>query len=111
MLFIAGSFLLSLYRRFKRTLAETASDDAREEQAIDEQDVVYEEPTSPSTPYFSYEYEMPAPRTESSPRPQSAAAAKPQPVAVVEIPMTFDLRQAVIYQTILNNPYLEERNQ
>ena len=112
MLLVAGSFLWSLYRRFKRTLAETVDVDTGDEQTFDEQDAVYEETATPSAPYFSYEYDMPADtKNMASPKPQPATAAKPQPVVSAERPLAFDLRQAVIYQTLLNNPYLEERNQ
>ena len=111
MLLVAGSFLWSLYKRFKRTVAETAGDSMSEEQPYDEQDAVSEEPASASSPYFSYEYEMsPAPKNGATSRPQQAHAAKPQPVTVAERPMAFDLRQAVIYQTVLNNPYIDEIN-
>ena len=69
-------------------------------------------------PYFSYEYEEPAQakaqkQAPRQARPQSAPAnTQPMPaVAAVEAPLWFDLRQAVIYQTVLNNPYVSEINQ
>jgi len=68
-------------------------------------------------PYFSYESE-PAPvpqkpkRAEKKAKTQPAVAPKSyRPVAAVEEPFGFDLRQAVIYQTVLNNPYVSEINQ
>ena len=66
-------------------------------------------------PVFSYEYgegtEQVAPKTARRPQP-APARKQPQPAVAVEVPaMQFDLRQAVIYQTVLNNPYIPEINQ
>ena len=67
-------------------------------------------------PYFSYEYEESSvPNVQrNAPRQQPATAPKARPVVAVEnIPAVsrFDLRQAVIYQTVLHNPYIAELNQ
>ena len=65
-------------------------------------------------PYFSYEYAEPsapaAPRTNTRPQPATASIQPQQAVAVENAP-AFDLRQAVIYQTVLSNPYISEINQ
>ncbi len=113
MLLVAGSFLWSLYKRFKRTLAETASDDMTENQpSSGHYDETVEESDLSSSPYFSYEYDIPADqKTETVKGTQRPSAPKPQPVMATERSMAFDIRQAVIYQTILNNPYLDEINQ
>ena len=69
-------------------------------------------------PYFSYEYEEAPAQNASKPAPHTQVSkAQPQqplrPAASVEPAATpwFDLRQAVIYNTVLNNPYNLEINQ
>ena len=66
-------------------------------------------------PYFSYESEeslkRKAQKTSSRPQP-SMVRRQPQPAVAGETPpRQFDLRQAVIYQTVLDNPYVSEINQ
>lgn len=64
-------------------------------------------------PYFSYESEMSDEVFYSTSRP---ATTRPEPVVSRTVdPLTtsnrtdgFDLRQAVVYQTILHNPYWDE---
>lgn len=113
-LFVMGSIMIALYSKFKRVLAEQEGwQDAQSEKRPDEdtndffsfedegEKVVVEQPS-----YFTYE----APVAEQAqPRPFKA---NKQPVFVEETAqMGFDLRQAVIYQTILNNNYIREINQ
>ena len=114
-LFVALGSMSALYRRFKRVLDESGDVDGGSEQqsfgGIDVEseptgygDFEYEEPVVQKTPYFTYE----APEV-------NVPKAKPvvEPVIVEERPQhkSFDLRQALIYQTILNNPYIQDRNQ
>ena len=73
------------------------------------------EELSDEAPYFSYEQEMvdtafqatAAPSAKPAPAPVVAAATAPANPNTVD----FDLRQAVIYQTILHNPYWTESRQ
>ncbi len=112
MLFVALSFVGSLYKRFKRTIAETADADRQDDMQFDEQEPVFEQESTQENPYFSYEYEQP---TSPSPAPvqvkKQRVAAAPLFVTASEQPSDFDLRQAVVFQTILNNPYIDELNQ
>ena len=110
LLLIAGSLMWSLYKRFKRTLAETGDNDEVAGQYIEPEEEPDEVSEVQSAPYFTYEYETPKPAPTWAPKPQQAVPPKPQPVAVMQAP-AFDLRQAVIYQTVLNNPYIDELNQ
>ena len=113
-LFVMGSIMIALYSKFKRVLAEQEGwQDEQSSERHDEETndffsfedegekVVVEQPS-----YFTYE----APDAEQAqPRPFKANV---QPAFVEENPQTgFDLRQAVIYQTILNNNYIREINQ
>ena len=108
--------VLSLYRRFKRTLADSAQSSTADEEAYDNQEVYdepsfeYEEPAAPSNPYFSYEYEAAKPVNDKTPKYQPVAEPQPLVDAVPQM-NRFDLRQAVIYQTVLNNHYIDEINQ
>ena len=66
-------------------------------------------------PYFSYEQEMVDTAFQTVEEPSHRSMARPS-VAPVSAPayqntVDFDLRQAVIYQTILHNPYVTESRQ
>ena len=65
-------------------------------------------------PYFSYENGADTERVapKSAPRQQAGQTRKkPQPaVAIDAAAPQFDLRQAITYQTVLNNPYVSEIN-
>ena len=110
-LIIVSYIMLSLYRRFKRTLDNSAQTDTVGDEAYDDQvdhdepSFAYEESAEPSSPYFSYEYETTEPVVKKAPivEPQLQVDTAPQR-------NRFDLRQAVIYQTVLNNHYIEEIN-
>ena len=117
---LAVSFVLPLFARFKRTLAETgdtagdtartAGDESTDDGFFDFDNVESEEAVGQPQPYFTYE----APEAEVAPktvRRQAPSVHKPvQQEAPVYEP-AFDLRQAVIYQTILNNKYINAENQ
>ncbi len=113
-LFVMGSIMIALYSKFKRALDEQGG--WQDEQSTERPDeeindffsfedegekVVVEQPS-----YFTYE----APEVaQAQPSPFKASM---QPAMVEETPQTgFDLRQAIIYQTILNNNYIQEINQ
>ena len=114
-----AGFVLPLFARFKRTLAETgdsAGDTARTENDEDKDDgffdfdnVETEEAVAQPQPYFTYE----APEAEVALKAMpKQAPARPKPVqqeAKVYEP-AFDLRQAVVYQTLLNNKYINAEN-
>jgi hypothetical protein len=109
-LFVAISLMGSLYKRFKRLTVETENESMEHEQTFDEADDKVDEPSMQSASYFSYEYDIPAEKPvmkEKKPQP----VVNEQPVAVFERNNVFDLRQAVIYQTVLCNPYIDEINQ
>lgn len=109
-LFVAISLMGSLYKRFKRLTAEAENESMESEQTYDEVDDTVDEPSMQSAPYFSYEFDIPAEKpVERAKKPQPVANV--QPVAAVERNNIFDLRQAVIYQTVLCNPYIDEINQ
>ena len=110
-LIIMSYVMFSLYRRFKRSIADSATevtDEAYDNQDIyEDTDFEHEEPAASSNPYFSYEYETPA--AKSTPKPQPETVQQPQtPLATGW--NGFDLKQAVIYQTVLNNHYIDEIN-
>ena len=113
---------LSMYKSLKKQQDENRPAPRRRRMAAAAEDSA--DSTAPQgvddlgEPYFSYEYEEPAQAKapKQSPRqarPQSAPAnMQPMPaVAAVEASAWFDLRQAVVYQTVLNNPYVSEINQ
>lgn len=120
-LFMLFAFL-SMYRNVKKKLDDGSRAPRRR---VGAEAAAGEEPDSGGgasqgvddlgEPYFSYEYEeTPKRKTpKSSTKPQPAPARmQPQPAVAVETPARqFDLRQAVIYQTVLNNPYVSEINQ
>lgn len=109
---IIGYVAFSLYKRFKRNIA-AASDDSSEEvfeedSPGEEPQFIYEEEPAQSSPYFSYEDVAPAPAPRPTTKKKAAAAfVAPQPVCEHE---AFDLRKAVIYQTVLDNRYIDELN-
>ena len=118
-LLMAG-FVLPLFARFKRTMAETGDSVSGTAHVEDEEDkddsffdfdnVETEEAVAQPQPYFTYE----APEAEVAPQTvlkQAPACPKPvQQEAKVYEP-AFDLRKAVIYQTLLNNKYINAENQ
>ncbi len=116
-LVIVGYAVLSLYKRFKRTLAEettSVAGDTMEYEDVEtseESNFSFEESAPSNNPYFSYEYEAPAPsaKTESS-KSSEVINCSVQPQSVFDW-NGFNLRQAVVYQTILNNHYIDEINQ
>ncbi len=116
-LVIVGYAVLSLYKRFKRTLAEgttSVAGDTMEYEDVEtseESNFSFEESAPSNNPYFSYEYEAPAPsaKTESS-KSSEVINCSVQPQSVLDW-NGFNLRQAVVYQTILNNHYIDEINQ
>ncbi len=105
----------SLYARFKRTLAEdgNAADGsetqsyAGEEAGDDFFDLdrfeLENDETAPAKPdeYFTYE----APKVEVKTKPVEVKGADDSVQPVLQV---FDLRQAVVYQTLLNNPYITQ---
>ncbi len=115
---------LSIYRKLKKQMMENQSGPARgpvgnqtntDEYSVD--DCSTSETDDLGQPYFTYE-EEPAPISKKSKKvndkAKSQSVAAPmscQPTSVAEETLEFDLRQAVIYQTILNNPYVSEINQ
>jgi len=115
---------LSIYRKLKKQMMENQSGPAKCPIGDDANAEEYEfdDRTTPENddlgqPYFSYE-EEPAPTPKMSKKAKNKAKPQPvaapvscQPASVVEEPVEFDLRQAVIYQTVLNNPYVSEINQ
>ena len=117
---VMAGFVLPLFARFKRTMAETADsvgDTAHMEDDKDNDDgffdfdnVESEEAVAEPQPYFTYE----APEVDVAPKTvRKPAPARPTPVQQ-ETPVyepAFDLRQAVIYQTLLNNKYINAENQ
>ena len=114
-----AGFVLPLFARFKRTMAETADsvgDTAHMEDDKDNDDGFFDfdnvesgEAVAEPQPYFTYE----APEVDVAPKTvRKPAPARPTPVQQ-EIPVyepAFDLRQAVIYQTLLNNKYINAEN-
>ena len=100
----------ALYARFKRVLSEGSNpqeDDATQrygsaegrDDIFDFDNVDVEETVPTQQGYFTYE----------APEAKTSVSASPVMQSVVENeqPQTiFDLRQAVIYQTLLNNRYL-----
>ena len=116
-LVIVGYAVLSLYKRFKRTLAEgttSVAGDAMEYEDVEtseDSNSSFEESAPNSNPYFSYEYAAPAPsaKTESTKSSEVInCSVQSQPVRDWN---DFNLRHAVVYQTILNNHYIDEINQ
>ena len=115
-IFVALAVILSGYSKRKQALASqfAAEPDADESDAASEQ-FAAEEKTVDSQPseYFSYETgPAPAPAPAYRPAVRRQEAVEVKPILQEEpAPMRFDLRQAVISQVILNNPYNSEINQ
>lgn len=63
--------------------------------------------------YFSYETEQPAQRVNREPKQPRSSRTEQASAASAAVPdeagVTFDLRQAVIAQTILHNDYIDDR--
>lgn len=107
--------LISLVgRKISKAFADVASLPTAPAQAQAPAEAVAEE-LSVEAPYFSYEQEMVDTAFQAAAEPSSKPAPAPV-VAAVSAPaykntVDFDLRQAVIYQTILHNPYWTESRQ
>ena len=117
---VMASFVLPLFAHFKRTMAETTDsvgdtahmedDEDKDGGFFDFDNVENEEAVAEPQAYFTYE----APETEVAPQTvRRQAQARPRPVQqeVKVYEPVFDLRQAVIYQTLLNNKYINAENQ
>ena len=114
-----AGIVLPLFGKFKRTMAETGSsagdtewqqsDEQKDDGFFDFDNVEAEETVAQPQTYFTYE----APEAPVAPKSaKKTATARPKPVQQ-ETPVyepTFDLRQAVIYQTLLNNKYISAEN-
>lgn len=106
-LFVAISFVPSMLARAKRRAVEaTAVDDEPSYDGQDDSFFDFDEPeveTEKQPSYFTYE----ASEVETKTAEPIVQAAVP-----VEEPVrpTFDLRQAVIYQTLLTNNYINPGN-
>ena len=115
-IFVALAVILSGYSKRKQVLASqfAAEPDADESDAASEQ-FAAEEKTVDSQPSEYYSYEAapaPAPAPAYRPAARRQEAVEVRPILQDEpAPMRFDLRQAVISQVILNNPYNSEINQ
>ncbi len=109
-LFMLAFFAFSMFARFKRVLAE-------QEGLQEAAQAASGEARADDESYFTYE-------TVEEPRPQPVVARTQAPAAQVrkgasvepslsnvQAASGFDLRQAVISQVILNNPYNSEINQ
>lgn len=115
-IFVALAVILSGYSKRKQALASqfAAEPDADESDAASEQFAAEEKTVdSQSSSYYSYETEPdPAPASAYRPTVSRQASVGVKPILQEEsVPMRFDLRQAVISQVILNNPYNSEINQ
>ena len=121
-LFVMVAFVLSVYKSAKKQMDGNVA--PRRQRASANRTDNVESDESPfgkddlGEPYFSYEYVS----EESEPKANNKKAKKsrpvvenPRPVVAVSPAMdnvpVFDLRQAVIYQTVLNNRYIDEINQ
>jgi hypothetical protein len=106
--FLAFSFIPSLMARKKNAAASAAyGDDSDSEETEDNffnfDEVEAEEAAPAPEPYFTYE----APQAEVD-------HVAPVAATIVEEPATtpaFDLRQAIVFQTILTNKYISLENQ
>lgn len=108
-IFVALAVILSGYSKRKQALASqfAAEPDADESDATFEQAAAEEETVDDKSSYYSYEA---APAYRPAARRQDAVEVRPI-LQDEPAPMRFDLRQAVISQVILNNPYNSEINQ
>lgn len=114
-IFVALVVILSGYSKRKQALASqfAPEPDADESDATFEQFAAEEETVDDKSSYYSYEAEPapdPAPAYRPAARRQEAVEVRPI-LQDEPAPMRFDLRQAVISQVILNNPYNSEINQ
>ena len=105
--FLLLGFLPTLLAQSKRRVAaaaDTSSDDGEQEDSFFdfEEPEPAEEPASQS-PYFTYE--APEAEVEHAKAPVQTAAYAEEPARPA-----FDLRQAVVYQTLLTNNYINPGN-
>ena len=114
-IFVALAVILSGYSKRKQALASqfAAEPDADESDAASEQFSAEEKTVDDKPSYYSYETDpAPAPTPAYRPADRRREAVVVSPILQDEpAPMRFDLRQAVISQVILNNPYNSEINQ
>lgn len=108
-LLVVASIMLSLYSRFKKVLAE--QEGMQEEAAY----AAPAEAENEEQEYFTYETlesldSNDFPTAEPVCRP-AVAAETVAPLVEEPVASGFDLRRAVIYQTILNNRNINESNQ
>lgn len=108
-LFVVVFMLLPLYTRFKKTVAEQEEHHGAQT-IVDNDDSEFD--GGFQMPSFEYEVEG----AETQPAKARLATAPSQgrqetPAADEAKPVGFDLRQAIIAQTILNAPYIRESNQ
>ena len=112
-LIVALSFLPSLLATAKKSRMASAPvlDDEEESSDGSEDDGFFsfddEEPeVVEQSPYVAYE--APQPEVQRTPKP-APASVQVEPEELQTRP-AFDLRQAVIYQTLLNNRYINAEN-
>ena len=108
-LFVVVFMLLPLYTRFKKTVAEQEEHHGAQT-IVDNDDSEFD--GGFQMPSFEYEVEG-AETQPAKARPATAPSQGRQetPAAEEAKPVGFDLRQAIIAQTILNAPYIRESNQ
>lgn len=116
---VMAGIVLPLFGKFKRTMAETGSsaDDTEWQQSDEQNDdgffdfdkVEAEETVAQPQPYFTYEAPE-APVTPKAAKKATKACPKPVQQETPAYEPAFDLRQAVIYQTLLNNKYISAEN-
>ena len=108
-LFVVVFMLLPLYTRFKKTVAEQEEHHGAQT-IVDNDDSEFD--GGFQMPSFEYEVEG-AETQPAKARPATAPSQGRQetPAADEAKPVGFDLRQAIIAQTILNAPYIRESNQ
>ena len=121
-LFVMIAFVLSVYRSAKKQLDGNVAPRRQRSSAIGSEETETE--NTPygkdelGEPYFSYEYvaeesdkkEKRKKSKKSRPVGETSRQAVAVAMAADSVPV-FDLRQAVIYQTVLNNRYIDEINQ
>lgn len=90
-------------------IASSTDDTYEAEPDYSEQAAVEHAFSSQQSSYFSYETEQPkGSSTEASPKARSKRGSAQSKEDKSNVAADFDLRQAVIYQTILTNKYLDE---
>lgn len=109
-IFVALAIILSGYSRRKQALAAQFVHESDESGTSFEQ-FSDDEAAEKGTPsYFTYESDAPAPQPPVY-RPTVRSQEPVSPVQPIQAePVQFDLRQAVVAQVILNNPYNSEVN-